>query len=377
MARAAGFWSYTHQDDLQDGGRITRLATLLRNEYELLTAEELTLFVDRDAIQWGDEWRTRIEEALAGTTFFIPIITPRFFQSLECRRELLRFAGEARSLGLEELLLPVLYVAVPPLSESNPEDEALALIASTQWVDWRSLRLVDETSAEYRQGVNGLAQRLADISQRLESIPTSRASALEVTTSEGLEGEPGYLDLIAASETLLPQLSSTVQEIGTAIEELGSAAGSDELNTLDARNAPMSQRLGALRRTAERMEQPASRIRTLGSSYASQLIEINPSILAFFRILEEGAEVEIEDAGEFFDGIASMAVASRQAGTSLSGLIGTMQPLARWSRDLRSPIKKVEQGLRSVLDGQAILDEWEEEANRWKNRGEASGSESQ
>jgi hypothetical protein len=35
--RAQGFWSYVHEDDENEGGRIRRLAESLRNEYALMT----------------------------------------------------------------------------------------------------------------------------------------------------------------------------------------------------------------------------------------------------------------------------------------------------------------------------------------------------
>src|SRR4051794_7109392 len=96
---AAGFWSYVHADDESDGGRILSLAGHLRSQYRLKTADELELFLDRDSLSWGEEWEARIDEAIAGTTFFIPVITPSYFKSQPCRQELLKFTREASRLG--------------------------------------------------------------------------------------------------------------------------------------------------------------------------------------------------------------------------------------------------------------------------------------
>ncbi len=79
MVSAAGFWSYTRTDDEQDGGRILRLADRIQAEFSLLTGNDLDLFVDREAIVWGEAWRARIDDALDLTAFFIPIITPRYY----------------------------------------------------------------------------------------------------------------------------------------------------------------------------------------------------------------------------------------------------------------------------------------------------------
>ena len=74
-AALAGFWSYVRADDGAEGGRIVRLAELVKNEYAMLTGREIDVFADRD-IRWGDEWKRRIDEALQGTAFFIGVITP-------------------------------------------------------------------------------------------------------------------------------------------------------------------------------------------------------------------------------------------------------------------------------------------------------------
>src|ERR1039458_7944513 len=90
---AAGFWGLSHQDNKTARGGILELASLIMEEYNLLSGEPLELFVDHDSIAWGEEWRTRVDSSLAQTTFFIPIITPRYFMRSECRRQLLDFAA--------------------------------------------------------------------------------------------------------------------------------------------------------------------------------------------------------------------------------------------------------------------------------------------
>src|SRR5690349_7182667 len=107
---AGAFWSYVHADDEAERGRIVNLGADLASAYGLLTGGDLDLFLDRDALHWGDDWRQRISDAIAATTFFIPIVTPRYFNSPECRRELIEFDREARRLGAGALLLPILYV---------------------------------------------------------------------------------------------------------------------------------------------------------------------------------------------------------------------------------------------------------------------------
>src|SRR5215216_2598125 len=182
----AGFWSYVHADDDAEGGRILSLASRLAAAYRLLTAEDLQLFRDRDDVRWGDEWRSRIDQAIAGTTFFLPILTPSYFTSQECRRELLKFTAEAKRLGLEQLIMPIYWAPIPELDRLGEDaaDEAIALVARYQWQDFREARLEDEGSSTFRKAVYALA---TEIARRVEQI-TQHADDLPAGST--MDGEP-------------------------------------------------------------------------------------------------------------------------------------------------------------------------------------------
>ena len=57
MANPEGFWSYVHKDDQADSGRIVQLAHDVTAQYEVITGETISLFLDRDSLDWGDNWR--------------------------------------------------------------------------------------------------------------------------------------------------------------------------------------------------------------------------------------------------------------------------------------------------------------------------------
>lgn len=78
MSSLQGFWSYVHNDDEAEGGRISQLARDVARQFEMLTGEPLALFLDRDAIKWGEDWRDKIDSNLASVAFFVPVMTPRY-----------------------------------------------------------------------------------------------------------------------------------------------------------------------------------------------------------------------------------------------------------------------------------------------------------
>jgi hypothetical protein len=381
-AGAAGFWSYAHPDDSAEHGRIIGVAHRLREEVRLLTGQELQLFLDRDDLAWGDRWRESIDEALAGITFFIPIVTPRYFQSEECRRELLTFARRARSAGVGELLLPILYVDVPGL-DTAADDEAFAAVASVQWEDWRELRLEDPDSPAHRQGVHRLARRLVRIAEDVALKPVVSEEADEdpakrlaeandmIAAHAGLVSEqhdsgdgapPGILDVLAEAEEALPRWTQTVEEMGELLQTIGRLAeeATAQVQRNDAAGKGFAGRLAAARRLSTELEVPANRLLSLGSSYASDLMAVDAGFLTLIDLLREELESEADKqaAKEFASTIREMYQTSSETVASLRELLTGTETVAGFSRELRPQIRKIQDAVRRIVDGLAVMAEW-------------------
>jgi F-box protein 11 len=116
------------------------------------------VFQDRDDIAWGEAWQQRIDNAIDATSFLIPVITPAYFKSAPCRRELRRFLRREKKLRRKDLIFPLYYVACPEL-----DDKAVAArntlakaIARHNYTDWRELRLASKRAL--RKPIHGLAR---------------------------------------------------------------------------------------------------------------------------------------------------------------------------------------------------------------------------
>jgi hypothetical protein len=281
---AIGFWSYAHEDDMLDDGNILQLIHLIMEEYNLLSGEPLNLFVDRNDIAWGQQWRERIDTSLAETTFFIPIITPRYFTRPECRRELLEFAAKAKMLGVEELLLPILYIEMRDLSTENL-DEAIALVARTQHVDWHANRLLDSRSWEYRTAVNALAQRLFDIARRVAEIQFRQELNSVVENNDA----DGIADIVMQIEALLPDwLEAVMTEKSVKAQVLAIRNHHQEqILKLRKRSAPASAILSAQIRYAREVLPMAERALKDSQIYLARGIELDPLVSSLARIVSE------------------------------------------------------------------------------------------
>lgn len=167
------FLSYTHYDDEHDGGNITAFRKALEGEVRVQAGRhDIEIFQDRDGIAWGQAWKERIDDSLDAVTFLVPVLTPTFLNSPQCRRELRRFVDRERRLGRKDLILPVYWIEAPALK--NPalrsSDELAEELAARQYTDWRELRFQDLGQPETRRALARLAIHIRDVLGSAESL---------------------------------------------------------------------------------------------------------------------------------------------------------------------------------------------------------------
>ena len=361
MARTEGFWSYVQIDDDAETGRISQLARDVQNEYGLLTGEELNLFLDRDALGWGDRWKDRIDESLANVTFFVPVLTPRYFKSAECRREFQLFARRAERFGVLETVMPIAYAKVAELAADDPGDDLVAKVKEFQWVDWTDLRFEDRGSGSYRRAVSRLAEDLMRANQAAESADV--ASVIQ-SVEEATPAEPeGYVDRLAASEAALPKWSDTMtalsSEIGNVSHLFGAATS--EMQAQDAGGGGFAGRLLVTKRLARELQEPAARILDLGSDFVSHMHDVDAGV----RVLLARLPAEAADDSEarevtcgFLESLRSLVNSTHEGIRALESMISEMTPIEEASTDLRQPMRVMRKGLTAMLEANAVADDW-------------------
>lgn len=172
MSRTAlAFMSYVNLDDQHEQGRLTRFRECLSGEVRMQTGKPFDIFQDREDIAWGQPWEKRIHESLAATTFLIPIITPAFFKSNACRKELKYFLKREEELGRGDLILPVYYVRCPVLEDKakREHDKLAQVLAARQYADWRELRFEEFTSSSVRKALAKMAEQIVAALERSEA----------------------------------------------------------------------------------------------------------------------------------------------------------------------------------------------------------------
>jgi len=188
------FFSYSHADDANSGGRVTRLRIELEKALHVVWGREIRIFQDNNSIEWGERWKERIDGTLDGATDgvsgLIVVLSPSFFTSQQCRRELDLFLERERRIGRRDLLLPIHWVDTPRLAESS-RDRLGREMAARHQVDWRELR--HQLPAAAAEPVSALiAQKCEELARRLLNAFGLQSQDSDDPTGQGQStGPPG------------------------------------------------------------------------------------------------------------------------------------------------------------------------------------------
>ncbi|WDA41515.1 toll/interleukin-1 receptor domain-containing protein [Erythrobacter sp. BLCC-B19] len=175
-----GFWSYARQDDEASDGRLSRLRAQLSSELQQMYGRDrVQLWQDVAAIPPGTEWETAIDEAIAQSTFLIPLITPAFVESEYCCKEVAKFLEREAQINAaypelkgQRRIFPIVYIDA---DQSDPFDPAtIACLSKLQFVDFRKLR-EDDDPQQIRKALVRLSGEIA----RLLKVKVRRALTAE------------------------------------------------------------------------------------------------------------------------------------------------------------------------------------------------------
>jgi hypothetical protein len=360
-----GFWSYVHDDNDAEGGRIVQLANDVCDQFQMITGEKINLFLDKNSLEWGNNWQKSIDGNLNQVAFFIPIITRRFFLSSECRKELKTFASKATALGENELILSLLYVDFPGFSDNSLKDELIDLIKTFQWIDWTPIRFKDRSSEEYRFNVYSLAEKLAKVNQNLESQPIEIISnpLLVDQMNANSDDSLGTIDKLALAEQKFTEWHSTTEGLNSEIRNIGELMNkaTEETKNGDRQGKGFSNRLLISQKLARQLADPVQRVWELCDSHDKLVIDIDQGI----RIMINQALPEIkkdpsskDNFCKFFASVNKLADSSIEAFASTKGFIDSLGSLENISRDLRPVIRKLKLALTIFCNSEKIIKEW-------------------
>jgi hypothetical protein len=365
MAKAIGFWSYVRADDEADLGRIARLAKDVVAQYEMISGDTIELFVDVDDIKLGENWRNKIQKSLSTAVFFIPVITPRYFLSSACVSELRKFSRGAKRLGVDELIIPLIYVAVQEIDNENSDNEMIKLVKSFQYKDWRDLRYADVNSEEYRRGVSELALRLVESNRKLERVTSTKSAYLEGSKDDDElnDDSPGLIDVLSDAIVSLDKVPETLALITNEIVEIGHIMeeATVDIHRLDDHGKGYRNILAIATGTANRLSEPTEIIYSNSNIYATQIRAVDE----YFQFLINNASETIEKDPdnkqsycELFASIRHMTNVSSSSIENVNEMVSAIEDLEKLSRVFRPVGRQLRKALIIIIESTEISKEW-------------------
>lgn len=186
MPAKAAFLSYTRTDDRFFGGYITAFRQTLENAIQVVTGDlDFKVFQDIEGLVIGDNWEKRLAEVITHSSFFIPMLSPLFFNSKPCQKEIYQFLDHERALKRDDLILPIYFISSPKIDkeEEKMKDPLATLLAQRQIYDWREQALIPLQDPASRPAILTLARAIETALQRLENGPRGSAFVGESSTA--------------------------------------------------------------------------------------------------------------------------------------------------------------------------------------------------
>lgn len=174
MPGALAFLSYTRKDDDFFGGYITEFRKLLENAVHVVTGDRsFRVFQDVEGIVLGENWQKKLNEVVDRSSFFVPMLSPLFFNSDACRDESEQFLAHERSLERDDLILPIYFLTCPRLEkpEERAKDGLATAFATRQMYDWREQANTPIGEPATRTAILGLARAVEGALGRLDLGP--------------------------------------------------------------------------------------------------------------------------------------------------------------------------------------------------------------
>lgn len=360
MAReglTTAFWSYAHSDDDGAGGQIARLRELVDHAFKRHSGEALESFFDRDSLEWGQEWRSKITGTISGTTFFIAILSPSYLKSPNCRDEFMHFWQGAKDSGLKEFLLPILWVPVYP--ETTEEDQVWKIAGERQYVDWTVTRKLAESDAAYLGLIDAMGERLAAAARELKDRPENIEGASQRPTSssgdEGgnaahdtaiatsdMDGEPELVDLLEAGMVHAEAITSNINKALAVLRRMTTEVSSETIGSPTTNK----QRLLAFKRLAQEISPYVNEFerRARDAEEAARLL--NATVFGLFDMIH-GAGVAAQVSADDADQLRQMVDLLSEKLSATPEMRAQMAGYGRLSRDLRAPFAAIDRGFDS------------------------------
>ena len=361
-----GFISYRRDDNTSFRNVVDRLHEDIGNTYEARTGRVLNLFLDRESIGWGEDWRKKIRTSVQTATVFIPIVTMRYFTSQACRDELFAFHEAAKNLGVTELLLPIILMGAENITKDDDRPE-VQLIESLNYKniepafragfdspEW--LQTIDRIVADLIEGLKAAEEALSAEDAREAASAARPERPVEEDNDEELAEE----DILEVSSMTLEfeAITDLTEKANEGVVRLGEVA-SLILEGVDFERMPPKQVNAHMFKVAQAFKAPAKQLEADGKALEERITATDARLR---RLVSELKAIDNDNAQEFLKGLITgfgESAEIEEVGAQMESLIGEMKFASTMSVAIRNALQPAIRGIRSVQTAASTFSGWQ------------------
>ena len=170
------FVSYAHRDNPQ--GQVRELRDAIVENFQLFAGRELSVFFDEQAIPSMSAWEQRIAEGLRESRLFLAVLSPNYFESPYCQRELEEYVRyEAMRHCLGDGVAPVYFIELPGRDAEAEENNTATRVKALRKRQWCDLTRQTPVLLPWHQ-VGRRALEDQEVARRLKELKEQMAERL-------------------------------------------------------------------------------------------------------------------------------------------------------------------------------------------------------
>ncbi|KDN21058.1 toll/interleukin-1 receptor domain-containing protein [Amycolatopsis rifamycinica] len=345
------FLSFTHEDD-----SFLNFVTPLKNSLEKFCASahgrKIEVFVDRESIGWGEDWRTKIQDGLNAAMVFIPVISMNYFyESGACREELSAFYAKANELGLTQLILPLLVLG-HELVTGQSDDANIRIIEKLQYVDIKDAVLAGAGTPEWRRTMDVVADKLIKAIRSAEAALEKCKKGDRLAPAKDGPGLQEYKEnLTKIGELLERQFDAISHSLDELAEEMRQLTG----DVAGLRPEAIKARVV---RAADTIKPMAVNIQQVGTAFETTVAETDSTIRSYMRLMDSHMTPDLVDrARREYDEFVEMLAGLMDLEARITEFLTQIRPLEAINAPLRAAIRPVRVGAQSMQLGMRTMRE--------------------
>jgi TIR domain-containing protein len=326
------------------------------------SGRRLEVFVDREAVGWGNAWRDKISESLHSAMVFIPVISLQYFDRTACRAELQAFHTAANNLGVTDLLLPLIVLGHNHVTDAS-EDPLVRLVEELQYIDISDAVLSGTATKEWRTAMIEVSRKLVIAVEHAEKVIQDRDSTLPIERASepgevaGVsDDDPGLYELDSRMEDGLTAFTAHANDVMVSLAKLTPVVNASAARMQDA--TPDVARAVAAD-LARDIADVALDMQRAGGSMETAISELDADLRRYYSLVMQFGSQSMKDAVQHeVDGFEDQFSEIKEVMDVLTDFIRQIQPVELLSAPLRKSIRPLRTGISSMHAAMATMGSW-------------------